>query len=280
MTRGSTHEYKFGQKNNWRRWQWNDVLRRTAGREKYEPILYLAGPNDLDRAVAISKGVPSLNLIAIDKKRTTIQSIRDEGNTAICGDVIDVLTTWPKTTPVCAIVLDFCRGFQKIDDLKRLANLTVAHPPLKKAVVAINMQRGKDAESNDLRAMIGQFISRQMPGVDPKHRGMIFAVWYALFNITRCAALVDGFKGTAQWTPEQTVAAWQCLFQQFEPKMFTYRSGGLFLDSVVMTSAGELFDVDPLCTDWVKEEVYRSGVRSVALSTSATLAVRTRRLRT
>lgn len=275
---GASRDYDFREKNRWRVRLWDEVLRRVGKRKTSELVLYLAGPEDLDREVAIRKGVPSLNLIAIDRKKATVQSIREQGNPAICGDVIDVLTTWPKASPVCAIVLDFCQGFQKLDDLKHLADLMIVHPALKRAVLAVNMQRGRDAETNDMRASISLFLSRQIPDIDPKHRGMIFALWYVLLAISKCQVLLDGFKLGTSWTQEQTVAAWQTLFQMFNPKVFTYRSGGLCLDSVVITSVGELFDWDPEQTDLI-EPLYERGVRSVALSTAATLAVRTKRLR-
>lgn len=66
MVTGATRDYDVGPKNHWRRTIWNEILRRTAGQEKEKLILYLAGPQDLDRKVALQKGVPDQNLVAID----------------------------------------------------------------------------------------------------------------------------------------------------------------------------------------------------------------------
>lgn len=289
---GASRDYDFREKNRWRVRLWDEVLRRVGKRRTSELFLYLAGPEDLDREVAIRKGVPSENLIAIDRNHSTVRSIRAAGNAAICGDVIDVLTTWPKASQVCAIVLDFCQGFQKLDDLKHMANLAVVHPALKRAVLAINLQRGRDAESNEQRAFISTFMEKHMPEFDPKHRGMIFGLWYVLLHISKCQLLSEYMSTGSSvtyshpalsqdlvLTPDKMHLVWQSLLQQFNLKTWTYRSGGLCLDSVVMTSAGEVFDVDPLCEDTVQGEVTKRRVRAIALSTAATLAVRTRRLR-
>jgi hypothetical protein len=66
MVTGATRDYDVGRKNHWRRTIWNEILRRTAGQEKQNVVLYLAGPQDLDRTVALQKGVPDQNLVAID----------------------------------------------------------------------------------------------------------------------------------------------------------------------------------------------------------------------
>jgi hypothetical protein len=60
MGTGATRDYDVGPKNHWRRTIWNEILRRTAGQEKEKLILFLAGPQDLDRNVALQKGVPDL----------------------------------------------------------------------------------------------------------------------------------------------------------------------------------------------------------------------------
>jgi hypothetical protein len=79
MGTGATHDYDVGPKNNWRRTIWNEILRRTDGQEKEKLILYLAGPQDLDRKVALQKGVPDQNLVAIDVVMDNVTRVREEG---------------------------------------------------------------------------------------------------------------------------------------------------------------------------------------------------------
>jgi hypothetical protein len=76
MGTGATRDYDVGPKNHWRRTIWNEILRRTAGQEKEKLILYLAGPQDLDRKVALQKGVPDQNLVAIDVVMENVLRVR------------------------------------------------------------------------------------------------------------------------------------------------------------------------------------------------------------
>lgn len=148
MAAGARKNYKFGQKNNWRRTVWNEVLRRTNGREKDEPILYLAGPQDLDRAIALEKGVPSQNMIAIDLSAENVAAVREKKVPAVAADIHDVLRSWPKNRPVCAVILDYCSGLTP-------ANIDVydmfEREPLRNAVVLVNFQRGRDSFTNAIR---------------------------------------------------------------------------------------------------------------------------------
>jgi hypothetical protein len=141
-------EYSFGQKNHWRRTIWNEILRRTKGREQREIILYLAGPDDLDRKVATSKGVPNHNLIAVETNKKTINILRSKGVNVIEGNIHDILCAWPYLNQkhcICAINADFCCGMEeKTLDL---------YPCLGHATLAINFQRGRDPYSNNIRSL-------------------------------------------------------------------------------------------------------------------------------
>jgi hypothetical protein len=147
MSAGATRDYKKnGRKNNWRRTIWNDVLGRTGGREKRELILYLTGPQDIDRVIAVSKGVPSLNLIGVDLSTKNAKRARRAGVPAIAGDILEVLSAWPNR-PVCAVLLDFCSGLEPWhQDLFKW----LAFGPFRSAVVMANFQRGRDARTSKI----------------------------------------------------------------------------------------------------------------------------------
>lgn len=297
--RGSRKDYDFDSKNRWRRMIWNLILRRTKGREKRELVLYLAGPDDFDRAVAVGRGVPSSNLIAIDRDRANIQSVRANGHLGICGDVIDVLRAWPRSKPVCAIMLDLCQGFQRLEDLHRIMLIQQFNPALGKAIIAFNLLRGRDQESEHERMIIGGMIDRQqayqldetcnrfhkryleiLDGVDPKNRGLIFALWYwakgchAIRKEDRqMRALFDRF---GWWT-----TALMFLTECIKPRIYTYKSATQVYDSVVLYPWSYSFEADPLLTKQergVISSLIGDANRQVAQSTIATLAVRTRRL--
>lgn len=147
--RGATRDYKNGPKNNWRRTFWNDILRRTNGREQSEFIIYLVGSRDLDRVIAVEKGVPTQNLVAVDRSITNIAAARLQRVPAVQADAIDLLWSWPRDHRVCAVLLDFTSGLEfdnvgVFDALQR--------PPFAAATVMVNFQRGRDEYSNGLRA--------------------------------------------------------------------------------------------------------------------------------
>ncbi len=301
---GSAKDYDFGQKNHWRRTIWNEILRRTKGREKSEVILYLSGPKDLDRAIAISKGVPPLNLIAVDRKLDSVESVRSLGGGAIRADAYEVLRAWPAKQKVCAIFLDFCQGFQRLDLLRDiLVYHCTSHPAMKESTVALNMQRGRDEESGLFRSRLDAFITKHgintlamvgdvypeplrseldkilrehsdMFSVDNKHRGLAFSFWYMCQFLD---PLSESFRAMLQMANPPTVAL---MIGLFGPKLFSYRSGALVFDSVVINPAGSLFDLqDCQQNDAILEPIRSKVKRKIALSINATMAVRTKRLR-
>jgi hypothetical protein len=71
--------YKFGTKANWRRWQWNRIVERLAVPVRDAVVVYLAGPEDLDRPVALSKGFRPDNLIAVDRDGDVVKQLRMNG---------------------------------------------------------------------------------------------------------------------------------------------------------------------------------------------------------
>jgi len=223
--KGHNKDYKFGPKNNWRRWFWNDVLRRTNGREKAEIILYLAGSQDLDRAV-VGRRVPDRNLIAIDRYFNNVANIRESGHYAIHADALEALRAWPVRQAVCAVVLDLCSGLWEVEELARLSMLMMAHPAFMSAVLAANFQRGRELATNKMIHVSDQLnwdaIHRDFGiNIGPKHRGFMLACSHA----TMASMLACG-------SPQETASALKCLSPSFSS--YKSSSGSLIFDSVVM----------------------------------------------
>lgn len=184
---GATLDYGFGTKNHWRRTVWNALLRRLNGRHRNEVIIYLAGAEDLDRAVAMSKGVPGYNLLAVERDNSAFARLRRAGVPAIHGDLFDVLLAWPDHYPVCAIHADYCCGLEwgniGISDF-------LARPAFIGAVMSINMQRGRDPFSNSIRQLIE--ASGLLPSAaDHKHRGWQLLAFNAIEELNQAV------RGTA-----------------------------------------------------------------------------------
>lgn len=311
---GSARSYKRGQKNNWRRRVWNEVLRRTAGREQSEVILYLAGSEDLDRQIAIDKGVPHGNLVAIDRSITNVDTIRADLNAAVHGDALDILWSWPDNRRVCAVLLDFCSGIEFgnlgiFDAFQRRA--------LRSAVVVINFQRGRDPWSNKLRealrvAGLLKPLWREGPGGEPvlmlgnvNHRAFQFLQFHAWDTLNVVAGkgstilpqsggddlkplvYVDQDAGKAHVA---FVAAVGLILGTMKPVFFEYKSGSLTFDSAVFESYARGMDMAdlPWAPGWVlamkaaaEKEIVASAktFKSVPLirRIGAMLAVRSKR---
>lgn len=299
MERGESKDYDFDVKNEWRRMIWNKVLRRTRGREKSECILYLPGSEDLDRAIAIRRGVPQDNLIAVDWERSNVNDVRRSGGAAIHGDVFDMLKAWPVRHRACALVLDFCQGFQRLEDLARLMAIQMSNGALSDAIMAINMQRGRDAESETFRAQLGSLIEKHrtlpddcgmLPGdllvsryrqlistIDAKHRGFLFAAWYTMNmvkGLENAAKIDDITRRLFDLFEWNSGLVWMSLLlDDVKPRFHTYRStGGMYFDSVVMNPASSFLDGRSDHSAFIGKAPKR-----VAMSTAATFAVRTRR---
>jgi len=126
-------------------------------------VLYLSGPDDIDREVALSKGFKNHNLIAIDKEPEYINKVRQAGNLGLCVGLGPVISSWGKEPKINVIIADFCCGITGtvrdfIDDLL-LSNGIGAG-----CILAVNLMRGRDKES--------KWIRRAYP--ETKHRGELF----------------------------------------------------------------------------------------------------------
>lgn len=282
---GSIKNYKSGPKNNWRRTVWNEVLRRTNGREQEQPILYLAGPQDLDREIAVEKGVPTQNMIAIDFSTQNVGAVRDKGLPALKGDVADVLGSWPESRPVCAVMLDFCCGLtmQAVDVFELFERR-----PLRDSVVMVNLMRGRDQWSNRIREWCGgdgttNFLPWMAcyaygplgpPGADclsDKHRGLQFIAFHAIdwVRVGSSAAFVD----------EIDIPTCADAFKRLRPHFFSYKSGALSFDSVIFEHYARGLDLPAEAEREVLANRRSNYNPDVARRISATLAVRTARMR-
>lgn len=223
---GASKDYKFGQKNNWRRAVWNDVLSRTKGREKRECILYLAGPQDLDRTVAMSKGVPGVNLVAIDRAGANVTRARKSGGVAIQGDIHDVLWNWPESRPVCAVLLDFCCGLEVSAAFAMEAVMT--RPSMRGVVMMANFMRGRDPSTNKLRSLMASYGDEggSYLGVCARHRGLqaLQLCW------------VNSMRRRGKPVEEWKRSVWVEFIGRHSPVFRSYRSGPLVMDSVVCQS--------------------------------------------
>jgi hypothetical protein len=141
-------EYRADQKNAWRGWQWNRIVERLTVPVEDATVLYLCGPEDIDREKALRLGFTNENLIAVDVDEESIRRVRASGGLGIAHDLTELVESWPREWPIDVVVADFHCGLNNmtmgfLDALCRGANLPV---------VSMNAQRGRDAQSAELRA--------------------------------------------------------------------------------------------------------------------------------
>jgi hypothetical protein len=167
-----TVNYSFGNKRQWRRWVWNRISDRCEN-PRDSIVLFLAGPDALDVEVAIRHGFSAKNMIAVEKDKETVKRLRELGILTIEGDLCQVLTAWPDSKPVGAVVADFCCGMEK-SIIYSVAPIVWKRPAFSSSTFAFNFLRGRDASSNQLRKYH-----------ETKHRGDIFfSMLVAAFSLS------------------------------------------------------------------------------------------------
>lgn len=256
---GAEKDYKFGQKNNWRRTLWNEVLKRTGGREKYDYVLYLAGPQDIDRQVAREAGIPDWNLVAVDRSVGNVQRLRSREHISVDLELHDVLASWGQGRPVCAVVADLCCGLSA----KALEfHLATYLPEFHGTVFAFNFMRGRE---RGFESIVGPLkfsgLLQTMPyrhAVNAhledreKHRGFIFLMHHLwdLFARMCEAAQVPISKHLTQDDFLQLFRGCGYLYEVHDPAFLSYRSEPFVFDSVVFKNADWDF-----CTNFIEDLV-------------------------
>lgn len=154
MSNGVTKNYKFGQKNNWRRAVWNDIASRITDK-KNSMVGYLSGLEDLDRKVAIEKGFNPNNLIAIDKSKKITEELRKKGKISFHGDMQDFLLSWTGHPKINVIHADLCGPLNNAAlNIARMAICSISDG----GVISLNLLRGRDKVSNLLRSTMHTYI--------------------------------------------------------------------------------------------------------------------------
>lgn len=210
-------DYKFGRKNNWRRSVWNEISSRVPNRRD-ALVIYLAGAQDLDRAVACSKGFRSENLIAVDQDKSVVSHLRSGGKIAIQGNLLHVVACWPQSCPISVLFADLCCGLT--DQTARLLECVAGSPGLSTdAVVMMNLQRGRERGSNT-----HNFMRLESNTI---HRGQRLILWLAIQFSLPLFMEVQGVP-----SKQEMRALYATLRRDMDPEYFSYRST-VTMDSVV-----------------------------------------------
>ena len=81
--------YRYGNKNNWRRWAWNRIAEHCPVPKSEARVLYMPGPEDNDRDLAKRHGFKDWNLIGVDLCRQVVSKHRAMGKVMVRLDAVD-----------------------------------------------------------------------------------------------------------------------------------------------------------------------------------------------
>ncbi|MGE3596653.1 MAG: hypothetical protein AB7N70_13980 [Dehalococcoidia bacterium] len=211
-------DYKFGQKNHWRRWLHNRIAERLKVPARDAVVLYLAGEKDLDRAEFLRRGYRPDNLIAVDVDGEVVAALRKRGVIAIQGKIETIARLWSRRLDV--VIADFMgplttERFHAVSD----AVLGNVGPTW-----AVNLLRGREERGNPL---IVPFENN-----DTKHRGARLVAGIP-------AAMICGDEAVSGVGPTDAGRKLnRMLIDAVKASCFSYKStSGQYFDSVVFDSA-------------------------------------------
>jgi hypothetical protein len=221
--------YKFGTKANWRRWQWNRIVERLAVPVRDAVVVYLAGPEDLDRPVALSKGFKPDNLIAVDRDGDVVKQLRMNGTLSVCATIEDVVMSFPVDRSADVVIADYCGGLSQ--SRANMIYRMIHSPNFSKTVWSFNLLRGRDGTFNDGRALMLELSD----GNIPKHRGILIvnAVAYQLVHdfVTH-----NGAPNTELFWERTTRKLFEAMRPAFESYPSEVNGVRMFMDSCVFKS--------------------------------------------
>jgi hypothetical protein len=226
--------YKFGNKNQWRRWVWCRIAERLRGRAKDALVVYLAGQEDLDRANAVRKGFRASNLIAVDKSASVVGALRTSGALAIDADLIAVIEAWNPSRQIDVVLADFCCGFER--PVVRALIGALFSPHAFGAVIVVNFLRGRDPSSNALRAALSLGLDDERQ----KHRGAMFVM--AQCGYIAGSAVAERRGISTDQIPDddaESMTIMDALISNCRPALYSYKSSsGQVFDTVVFRNIG------------------------------------------
>jgi hypothetical protein len=266
---GASLDYKFGPKNNWRRWAWNRVTERLGCLPKDAVVIYLAGAQDLDRNVALERGFLNWNLIACESSTRVVQALRDQRVLTIHGDLFETLLAWPHDVRVAAVIGDFCGGLST-KMLCRILQLDIL-PHLRCAVLCFNWLRGRELDSQGLREL------GELPSVG-RHRGQQF--WHmARMHWAQGAEILspDDWMRLDAETWRQIERRSQYIDKHCSPCFHSYRSGAQVFDSIVYRNLWSIIKDDHSAWESARSYSQKQLGGGRRRKVAATLAHRTMR---
>lgn len=215
---GAEMNYKFGNKNNWRRTVWNRIRERLEVPPREAVVLYLAGEKDLDREVAVRHGFRMQNLIAIESDDDVAKQLRADGVLTVNDDLHRVLASWPKRKSVDVVVADLCCGLTRSTMSSFFTCL--GHRAFNRATVMFNLLRGRESEEGAKELLSRLQLALAQETSEFKHRGlMLVRLLIDLFN--KQLNGMDPIVANAAYERYRTaISPWICSYRSTKSQTF------------------------------------------------------------
>jgi len=276
--------YKFGNKNNWRRWVWNRIVEKYKKPKKDAVIVYLAGMEDLDRKIAIERGFSPSNMIAVDNSKEVVETLRKKGAIAIHGDLFGVLKGFSGTAVrIDILIADVCCGvndsvyrfaeymtddenanifdFDMFNGLDENKGRTIRLKDLRLPVVMFNFMRGRDPG-----IILNSFKDKKI-----KHRGrMLMETMSDIRSKSKSNNTIisnSGFQHDLQSNNPgaEVIEEWES--EWYSPEYRSYKSGNIVMDSVVFnTMCPPVIKKDPVPNEYTKKVAAALAVRTMRMN--------------
>lgn len=231
---------------------WNAIVSRLKVKPRDALVLYLAGHQDLDREIALSKGFSPHNLIAIEKDKKVLAELRRKKRLCIHGEFTDAVRSACINHKIDVVFGDFCCGLH--DAFYLNMPFVSCHPNLSGSVFAFNFLRGRDKSSNFLRVP-GLVLS----GTDSfRHRGGNYLYWlYTLGYINEGGDCLNGVFNS-----------YRSKTQIFDSLVFENRPSDAFMKRLSGTNLNVVFNQETYASI---AAVFAHRTRRIASPTHATL---------
>lgn len=140
--------------------------------------LYLPGPTDEEGDLLIQKGFDRARCIGVERSARVASLLRKKHIPVISGDVFDILDSIDFPRPINFLSLDFVCGLE-LRLVKRLTR-TLKRPAFSECVIGLNLQRGRDKSTNNLRRRLLEGLAMQGAHFDICHRVFGFTLFLQL----------------------------------------------------------------------------------------------------
>ena len=224
--------YAYDAKRQWRSGLWKKISARTVN-PRDARVVYLAGPNNFDAWEAEKNGFRRANMIAVERDEEVARHLRASGVRTVKGKFWEVALAIASEERIDVLLGDFVSGIT--DSLLSDGSIVLALPTTLGAVVALNLQRGRENPHHVLTKSYLR-LYRDRDDFDP-HRGKM-ALWLLSCSLTR---MLRAQHRGAMFNDDDAIARQNSL--QFfnwwnESARSSYRaeSGHLVFDSVVFTN--------------------------------------------